>query len=113
MKKTLAALLTGVALCSCSQRPGVTADYRVVPLPGKIEVDTAGTADKFFKLDKNTVIYYSDAKLANEAQFLAEYLKPLTGLDLRISAKEPSGNYIELDIDDDIQDRHRFRQDRH
>ena len=102
MKKTFAAILTGVALCSCSQRPDVTADYRVVPLPGKIEVDTAGTADKFFKLDKNTVIYYSDAKLANEAQFLAEYLKPLTGLDLKISEKEPSANYIELDIDGDM-----------
>ncbi len=111
MKKTFAAILTGVALCSCSQRPDVTADYRVVPLPGKIEVDTAGTADKFFKLDKNTVIYYSDAKLANEAQFLAEYLKPLTGLDLKISEKEPSANYIELDIDGDMTNAEAYKID--
>ena len=111
MKKTFAAILTGVALCSCSQRPAVTADYRVVPLPGKIEVDTAGTADKFFKLDKNTVIYYSDADLADEAKFLAEYLKPLTGLNLEVSAKEPSRNYIELDIDKDIANAEAYKID--
>lgn len=102
MKKTIAILFAGVALIGCSQRPQVTADYRVVPLPGKIEVDTADTADKYFKLDKNTVICYSGEELAEEAQFLADYLKPLTGLDLKVSTKEPSSNYISLETDSDI-----------
>ena len=102
MKKVIAPLIAGALLAACSHRPEVVADYNVVPLPGKIEVDTAKTADKFFKLDKNTVIYYKSAELENEARFLAEYMRPLTGLNLKLSATEPSKNYISLSVDSDI-----------
>ena len=99
MKKSIAILLAGAALASCSNRPQVVADYDVVPLPSKIEVDTAGVADKYFALDEKTVIYCAQPELANEAELFAGYIKPLTGIDMKTADAQPSKNYVALTVD--------------
>lgn len=99
MKKSIAILLAGAALASCSNRPQVVADYDVVPFPSKIEVDTAGVADKYFALDEKTVIYCAQPELANEAELFAGYIKPLTGIDMKTADAQPSKNYVALTVD--------------
>ncbi len=98
MKKTFAILCAALALTSCSPREQVTADYRVVPLPARIELELLGN----FTLDRNTVIYYSAPELADEALLFSEYLLPLTGLQPQTTPVEPKRNYIGLEIDKDI-----------
>ena len=63
---------------SCSEKSSV-ADYRVIPLPQEI-VKEQGDG---FVLDKSTRIVYTDgAEMKRNAEFLAEFIKENTGLEL-------------------------------
>lgn len=63
---------------SCSEKSSV-ADYRVIPLPQEI-VKEQGDG---FVLDKSTSIVYTDgAEMKRNAEFLAEFIKENTGLEL-------------------------------
>lgn len=63
---------------SCSEKSSV-ADYRVIPLPQEI-VKEQGDG---FVIDKSTSIVYTDgAEMKRNAEFLAEFIKENTGLEL-------------------------------
>jgi hexosaminidase len=93
MNKLIISLLLAVTTATAS---AVTADYRVVPLPRSIEQ----TADKKpFQLNANTKIVYSAKEEGQEenAKLLAQYIKELTGLELRLSLRRPRNNYIAIE----------------
>ena len=102
MNKTLTTLTLACALTAlfgCNGRPQVEADYRIVPMPAEVTVDTASTTDKSFVLNSKTIIAYNASdSLGGEARFLADYLEPLTGLKLKISDVQPKKNYISLNL---------------
>lgn len=81
----------------------VLADYRIIPLPRSIVVDSS-KSDDFFLLDENAVIFYSENdNLKNEAEFLQEYLHKITQLDYKISNTDKnSAKGIILSIDTSV-----------
>lgn len=83
MKKNIFAIaLFGCALLSCANK--ATADYRIVPLPQEVTM----TEDKGFTLTERTTIAFQggNGQMERNAQFLAEYIKEKTGLQLGITA---------------------------
>ncbi len=83
-------------LCwSCNSRDIVTANYNVVPLPKTIASDTVAPG---FKLNSKTVIAVesSNSAMTRNAELLADYLKTLTGLSLKIVSDTHSSNAIIL-----------------
>ena len=90
----LFALLICCGILSCSDGQLPTADYRIVPLPQEITLED----EKDFILDKNTAIVHNgDAEMKRNAEFLAEYIKESTGLELSVTDKE-SARAISLAI---------------
>lgn len=89
----VAALAT---LSACTQKVDTVACYQVVPLP--LEIAEADSAAPGFKLDASTVITYTagDTVLKRNAELLAEYLEPLTGLKLKTSDAQAGENAIVL-----------------
>lgn len=80
-RQTLAMLLLGCGLLACTDNTP-TADYRVVPLPQEITVND----DAAFTLTGNTLIAYEgDEAMKRNAEFLAQYIKEKTGLDLQLT----------------------------
>lgn len=87
-------------LLSCTDNTSV-ADYRVVPLPQEI-----ATADECsFILNGNTAIVYpkGDAKMQRNAEFLAEYVKEKTNINLAVTDIATT-NAITLAISDEVSD---------
>ena len=77
-KRIFGALMLCLGFLSCSEKSSV-ADYRVIPLPQEI-VKEQGDG---FVLDKSTSIVYTDgAEMKRNAEFLAEFIKENTGLEL-------------------------------
>ena len=85
------------ALFSGCKQKIAEADYQVIPLPKHIDLNK----DTPFSLTKNTIIYYNAKdSLQREAEFLAEYLSDITGLDLQIKPIEATtrtGIFLLLD----------------
>lgn len=77
-----------------AQAAEVVANYEVIPLPQRV-MPGRGLP---FVLNPNTVIVApkSDKQLTRNAQFLAEYLKELTGIQPKVVAKAPRKNAIVL-----------------
>lgn len=99
MKKLLSALL--LLCCVLHTANAQTADYRIVPLPQEI---TPANGEGFV-LDANTVITYKGGKeVKRNAQFLAEYVKECTGLELKvIKSKKNRENAINISIGDETE----------
>ena len=87
-------LLLGVAV-ACSPKQEM-ADYRVVPLPQEITT-VDGTP---FVLDNGVKILYpeGDADMQRNAEFLAQYVKELTGKQLMVQAGSEGKNAILLSL---------------
>ncbi|MCM1451359.1 MAG: beta-N-acetylhexosaminidase [Clostridium sp.] len=94
MKKMFVIVAAGVAFASCSSRPSQTASYDVIPLPQSVRLEEGKEG---FALNEKTVIAYygEDPAMKRNAELLAEYLKPLTGLELKV-APAPVRNAITL-----------------
>ena len=90
-------VLASLALISCqSEQPAVTGNYNVVPLPQEI----IGSEAEGFIIDDNTSIAYSgNDVMKRNAEFLAEYIKECTGLELEITEGN-AGNAISLAVED-------------
>ena len=93
MKRTLflmAILLSFTAF----QTQSATTDYRVVPLPDRIELQSGNP----FIISKSTRIIYpkGNEKLKRNAAFLAQYIKENTGLALKTKQGKISKNAIIL-----------------
>ena len=95
MKKLIFSLVT-LCLMACKGTEPVI-HYEVIPLPQSISY----THQKPFELDTQTVITYpqGDALLQRNAQFLASYLKEITGLTLTTEPNVNSGKVIRLKAD--------------
>ena len=95
MKKLIFSLVT-LCLMACKGTEPVI-HYEVIPLPQSISY----THQKPFELDAQTVITYpqGDALLQRNAQFLASYLKEITGLTLATKPNVNSGKVIRLKTD--------------
>ena len=95
MKKLIFSLVT-LCLMACKGTEPVI-HYEVIPLPQSISY----THQKPFELDAQTVITYpqGDALLQRNAQFLASYLKEITGLTLATEPNLNSGKVIRLKTD--------------
>lgn len=95
MKKLIFSLVT-LCLMACKGTEPVI-HYEVIPLPQSISY----THQKPFELDAQTVITYpqGDALLQRNAQFLASYLKEITGLTLSTEPNVNSGKVIRLKAD--------------
>ena len=81
-KKLFAALFICCGLLSCSDKQQPTADYRIVPLPQEIvEVQ----ADGFTLNGTTAIVYEGDAEMKRNAEFLAEFIKEKTALELTVT----------------------------
>ena len=68
-------------LLSCTDNTP-TADYRVVPLPQEI---TATNGTGFEMSSQTPIVYQGDEAMQRNAQFLAQYIKEKTGLELNVT----------------------------
>ncbi|NDV64715.1 family 20 glycosylhydrolase [Bacteroides sp. 224] len=96
MKKTkmlLSSLLVIVTLLSCSQTE--TANYQVIPLPQEI---MRGEGASFILEDQVKVVYPTgNEELKRIAEFLVEYIRFSTNIELAITTEQPTeGAFIVL-----------------
>ncbi len=98
MKNKLLSLLVAVIMVvtGCDNRRHLTADYHVVPLPDSVKMSDS----EFFTVSDDTPVVYagSDSAMIENANFLAEYIKQLTGLELKVSSTQ-TDNAIVLKAD--------------
>ena len=86
LKQIITAIFFSV-FCLCAQAKTVsTANWQVIPLPKQV---TAVDAQPFV-LSKKTSIFYTDgdAKQKRNAEFLASYIKELTGIDVALTTRK-------------------------
>ena len=97
LKQIITAIFFSV-FCLCAQAKTVlTANWQVIPLPKQV---TAVDAQPFV-LSKKTSIFYTDgdAKQKRNAEFLASYIKELTGIDVALTTRK-ADNQIRLAVAD-------------
>lgn len=97
LKQIITAIFFSV-FCLCAQAKTVsTANWQVIPLPKHV---TAVDAQPFV-LSKKTSIFYTDgdAKQKRNAEFLASYIKELTGIDVALTTRK-ADNQIRLAVAD-------------
>ena len=97
LKQIITAIFFSV-FCLCAQAKTVsTANWQVIPLPKQV---TAVDAQPFL-LSKKTSIFYTDgdAKQKRNAEFLASYIKELTGIDVALTTRK-ADNQIRLAVAD-------------
>ena len=89
-----------LTLTSFNEAFATNVDYRVIPMPQKIEVVEN---QKPFTLNKKSVIRYTKGndKLKKDAEFLSSYIKEVIGLKLSVKAGNASTG-INLIVDNKI-----------
>ncbi len=94
MRKFILTLAAFVGFAGSICASTFVANYRVVPLPTEINAKK----EVAFTLQSSTKIYHDsgDAAQASNAQLLKQYIKDLTGYDLKIVTKRPGSNAIVL-----------------
>lgn len=97
LKRSILYLFAAFILVGCSDKPKVVADFSVIPLPQ--EINRSG--DGQFVLKGSTKISYPKGNgiQRQNAEFLSEYLKVSTGLDLSITDELVNDNVIILKSD--------------
>ncbi|MFV0536523.1 MAG: family 20 glycosylhydrolase [Dysgonomonas sp.] len=96
-RKTILSLLLFMTISCFGFTPVPKANYQVVPLPQSI----SNTAGGDFTLNNKTVIVYTKGNTVQKqtAEFLAEYIKLGTGLDIKTTDKKTPANAIILKSD--------------
>ena len=90
----------GMLMASCADSPTAVADYQVVPMPLEI---TAASQGSFLLKSGETICYTAgNEKMKKNAEFLASYIKEITGYELATATGQP-GKGISLVIDQSIQ----------
>ena len=98
MKKIFFGFFALCSMLTSCNNGNYTASYRTVPLPHEVTPIEA----EAFSLNSNTVISYSDnQELKREAEFLAQYIKESTSIELAITDKS-CDNAITLKLADHI-----------
>lgn len=90
----LAGLFCFTGLFAATPTAKSVVDYRVIPLPNEISLQK----EQPFVLDKQTIIVYTagNVKLKKNAEFLAQYLKDITGCAYKTSSKNTGKKSIIL-----------------
>lgn len=96
-KKTVLCLLATMLLVGCGSKPTVEADYAVIPLPQEI----TKSEGEVFTLNNSTKIVYPKGNEVQKqtAEFLSEYIKLSTGINLKVTDEESADNAIILKAD--------------
>ena len=83
--KRLLFLLFSLA-CLAANAENLRADYRIVPLPKSVEVDTT----EFFQISDGVGIGYdaTNAEVTRNAQFLQQWIREATGLQLTLTPED-------------------------
>lgn len=103
MKRCILAITMAFALVSCQEKnpyaetQNTQIDYAVVPLPLEMEVKNG----RFLLNNSKTI--YAEAGLMKEAEFLKEYIKLQTGLDLAVKEAQAKAEGILLTLDATIE----------
>lgn len=111
MKRCILAIALAFALVSCEEKnpyaetQNVTTDYAVVPLPQKLEIQNGR-----FLLNGKTKIYF-DEELQKEAEFLKEYIKLQTGVDVTFGTEGKFDKGIFLHIDQKVTEKEGYKID--
>lgn len=94
LKTKIAALIAAIATMMPAVSVAQHADFHVVPLPKGINATKAGG----FTLDSKTLISYAkgDKEMRRNAEFLAEFIKESTGIELQVSTMPAQRNCIRL-----------------
>ena len=101
-KKLLSRLAPGlfavVLFTACRPAATVKGNLDVIPQPQEIVLARDTTP---FIIDRSTTIVYpaTNEKMHRTADFLATFIKEMTGTEVRVSDKEKSGNAIILAVD--------------
>ena len=90
-------LLTIMSCCLLMASAQRTASYEIIPKPISVEEKT-GTA---FTLNPQTTIFCNGVNLSREADFLVEYIKHKTGLQLIKTNNKAKSNQIQLSVKND------------
>ena len=85
-------LALNVAAATMEERR--TADYNVVPLPRSVVMQKG----EGFVLNPRVVIVPHDGSLKRNAEFLSQYLKETTGMDIPVGQKGAKGSLIVLQL---------------
>ena len=87
-------------MIACSGGKAVKGDYGVVPLPQEVTLTNGNP----FVLSPSTKLFYQEGndKMKKNAEFLASYIKEITGYELATATGQP-GKGISLVIDQSIQ----------
>ena len=88
MKRTLSgAIMLSLALMSCQvqERPTLTGNYNVIPLPQEI---TTVEGEAFTITDGTAIVYKGDEAMKRNAEHLSAYIKHATGLELEVTDTE-------------------------
>ena len=85
------------ALCLTLNMAAQTADYHVIPMPESVSMAKTGS----FLLKEGTHVTYpaADELLKNDAEFLCEYVRELTGIQLSPVAGKTEKGAINLTLD--------------
>ncbi len=97
MKKIFLGFISICLLCivSCNNSNN-TAHYNIIPLPQEI----TALEEASFILDNNThIVYCGNEQMKRNAEFLAEYIKEKTNLELLITKDGSTDNAIFLSLD--------------
>ncbi len=99
MRKTLTGIvLASLTLMSCqNEQPAVTGNYNVVPLPQEI---ISNEAEGFILDNSTSIVFSGNESMKRNAEFLAEYIKECTGIELEVTEGNNSENAISLAIEE-------------
>ncbi|GET46709.1 beta-N-acetylhexosaminidase [Capnocytophaga felis] len=111
MKKCILAIALAFALVSCQEKnpyaetQNVVSDYALVPLPQKLEIQNGRLL-----LNDKTKVYFDD-ELQKEAEFLKEYIKLQTGIEITFGNEGKFDKGIFLHIDEKINEEEGYKID--
>ena len=79
-------LLTAGCMLACAPQETQTGDLNVIPLPQEV---TENPSSAPFVIKSSTTIVYDEGneKLANTARLLADYIKEVTGTEVKTGTK--------------------------
>ena len=94
LKTTIFCFAASLLLVGCGSKPTIEADYSVIPLPQEI---TKSEGEAFTLNNSTKIVYPKGSDIQKQtAEFLSEYIKLSTGINLKVSDEAQADNAIVL-----------------
>ena len=94
LKTTIFCFAASLLLVGCGSKPTIEADYSVIPLPQEI---TKSEGEVFTLNNSTKIVYPKGSDIQKQtAEFLSEYIKLSTGINLKVSDEAQADNAIVL-----------------